>query len=443
MFQFHLHGGLFRPSIAVGLIVLGSIAACSPDQLAAEQSDGGVGRILDPWAPGFLDVHHINTGRGDAAFFVFPDGTTMLFDAGDRDVNDIGRYAPLKIAEQKPNDQRTPGYWISEYIKNAMPPLREPSIDYAVVSHFHSDHFGNANNHRALSESGKYRLSGFTEVGNLVPIGMLLDRGYPEYSDPVDLRKYYHTETESPFANYLSFAEEKEQEGSLRREQIKPGSASQIVTLHDQQYSSFNVRNIKANASIWTGDGDEAKAAFDSSDMPDERGRFNENSLSVALRLSYGKFDYFTGGDNTGYQGAGIPAWFDVESLIGAAIGRTDVTTLNHHGNRDATNANFLAALAPRVIVQQTWFSDHPGGEVVYRLLSQDIWSGPRDIFSTSMAEETKVAIGPGMTKGYTSFEGHVVVRVEPDGESYYVYVLDDRNTELIIKSVHGPYEST
>ena len=32
--------------------------------------------------PGTLDIHHISTGRGNATFFVLPDGTTLLVDAG-------------------------------------------------------------------------------------------------------------------------------------------------------------------------------------------------------------------------------------------------------------------------------------------------------------------------------------------------------------------------
>lgn len=37
---------------------------------------------LPPWTPGTLDIHQISTGRGNAAFFILPDGTTMLVDAG-------------------------------------------------------------------------------------------------------------------------------------------------------------------------------------------------------------------------------------------------------------------------------------------------------------------------------------------------------------------------
>src|SRR5215813_2628572 len=37
---------------------------------------------LPAWTPGTLDIHQIATGRGNAALFVFPDGTTLLVDAG-------------------------------------------------------------------------------------------------------------------------------------------------------------------------------------------------------------------------------------------------------------------------------------------------------------------------------------------------------------------------
>ncbi len=41
-----------------------------------------VGEPLPAWTPGTLDIHQINTGRGDAALLVFPDGTSLLIDAG-------------------------------------------------------------------------------------------------------------------------------------------------------------------------------------------------------------------------------------------------------------------------------------------------------------------------------------------------------------------------
>lgn len=42
-----------------------------------------VGDVLPAWAAGTLDIHQIVTGRGNSAFMMFPDGTTLLLDAGD------------------------------------------------------------------------------------------------------------------------------------------------------------------------------------------------------------------------------------------------------------------------------------------------------------------------------------------------------------------------
>ena len=42
-----------------------------------------IGQPLPPWREGWLDLHHINTGRGNAAFYILPDGTTIPSDAGE------------------------------------------------------------------------------------------------------------------------------------------------------------------------------------------------------------------------------------------------------------------------------------------------------------------------------------------------------------------------
>ena len=47
------------------------------------RSGGLLGDVLPAWAPGTLDIHQIVTGRDNAAFVMFPDGTTLLLDAGD------------------------------------------------------------------------------------------------------------------------------------------------------------------------------------------------------------------------------------------------------------------------------------------------------------------------------------------------------------------------
>ncbi len=65
------------------------------------------------WQSGYFDIHHINTGRGNSTFFIFPDGTTMLLDAGDLNPTPfLRKNAPLKVAPARPNDSKSAGQWL-------------------------------------------------------------------------------------------------------------------------------------------------------------------------------------------------------------------------------------------------------------------------------------------------------------------------------------------
>lgn len=395
---------------------------------------------LPRWSQGDLEIHHINTGRGNATFFILPDGTTMLFDAGDLDSEEFTRRAaPLQLVPQRPSAAVSPGAAIAKFILQVAPRGTEARIDYALVSHFHSDHYGAVRAGLPRAASGKYVLSGITEVGDIVPIELLLDRGFPDYDVPVKLDAY-HGES---FRNYLAFQHAQQAEHGLRVARLQAGSARQIVLKHDpDRYPDFEIRNIKSGEQLWSGCGERIERLFDPAVLLDGQSRFSENPLSLAIRVSFGRFAYFIGGDSTGLAGTGIPEWFDVETPVAKVTGPVDVLALNHHGNRDATNENFLSELRPRVIVQQAWTSDQPGGEVLHRLISQAIWPGERDIFSTAMTAAARAAIGPPLERSYLSFEGHVVIRVQERGERYRVFVLDDTNFDLRIKAMYGPYVS-
>ena len=394
---------------------------------------------LVPWSSGTFDIYHFNTGRGDAAYFIFPDGTEMLFDVGDLGEDSLPNHPILKVAEARPNANKQPGEWVADYIKQVRPTDKALKVDYVAISHFHRDHYGNAKARTLRSSSGNFIRTGVTDLGDIIPIATLIDRAYPDYDIPTSLDEHYG----ETFANYRTFIEEKQKTEGLIVEQLQAGSDQQIRMQYEApRYPTFRVRNVKSNGAIWSGTGNGIFEYLRPGQIVNEQGKFNENPLSLALTFSYGDFDYFTGGDMTGLQGFGLEPWFDVETPVAKVVGEVDVLTLNHHGNRDASNENFLKALAPRVIVQQSWVSDQPGGEVLHRMVSDALFPGPRDIFSTSMQAETKIAIGTAMMESYRSFEGHVLVRVSPGGHQYQIYVLDDQSANLRVKSVHGPYQA-
>ena len=43
-----------------------------------ETPEAKVGEPLLQWTDGCLDIHFINSGRGECAFYILPDGTTLL-----------------------------------------------------------------------------------------------------------------------------------------------------------------------------------------------------------------------------------------------------------------------------------------------------------------------------------------------------------------------------
>src|SRR5689334_8766978 len=106
----------------VAALTLMCVAAAST---GSAQTRGEVGAPLPPWTPGTLDIHQVSTGRGNAALFIFPDGTTLLVDAGA-----AGGNSPE--TEPHPDASRSPGAWIVRYIRRHLP-AGITDLDYAVI----------------------------------------------------------------------------------------------------------------------------------------------------------------------------------------------------------------------------------------------------------------------------------------------------------------------
>jgi beta-lactamase superfamily II metal-dependent hydrolase len=395
-------------------------------------------RTLPAWRDGVLEIHFINTGKGDAALFILPDGTTLLRDAGDTRRDRPAHYD----APQLPDASRRAGQWIARYIRAVHPRAEEGKLDYALVSHFHGDHMGTVTADSPESVSGAYRLTGITDVAESVPIRHLLDRGWPEYDFPQPL-------TGVMMDNYRAFIRWRVERSDMRIERFEAGRNDQVVLQHaPEKYPGFEIRNIAANGYVWTGIGRQVRNRFPHDDPP------SENNCSLAFRLRYGDFTYFDGGDMVGLPPAASPVWRDMESALAWVVGPVDAHALNHHGSADAVNAFFLSVLRPRVHLVSVYAASQPGPDVMRRLLSERIYPGPRDVFLTNGVwegrrpnmvtlfgeEETSWLID--RIEGAAASRGHMVVRVDPGGETYRVFVLEDGDETRTLLSVHGPYRA-
>jgi beta-lactamase superfamily II metal-dependent hydrolase len=406
-----------------------------------------VGVSLPAWQNGYLDLHHINTGRGNSAFFIFPDGTTMLLDAGEMSPLE-GRIFTARNSVIRPDSSKKPYEWIVNYIHQVAPLNNRRSIDYGLITHFHDDHFGGWYPDAPRSASGHFQLTGITGVGELMPVKILFDRGYPGYDYPYDMKKLAekNQQGETRYAkslqNYFSFIDEKKKQG-MQMASFKAGSNRQIVLLKNPSaFPSFSVQNIKANQKIWTGKDTNTYNHFPAIDTAKPASLPDENSLSLAIAINYGDFKYYTGGDNPGNIFTGDNPLRDVETPIAKVVGAVDIATMDHHGNRDAVNEFMVKTLQPKVWIGQTWSADHPGHEVLLRIVNQHIYPGQRDLFATNMLEANWLVIGPLIDRVYKSQQGHIVVRVMPGGNAYYIVILDDTRSDIPVKAVFGPYQS-
>ena len=407
-----------------------------------------IGEPLPQWSSGVLDLHHINTGWGDCAFYRLPDGTSMLVDAGEMDSRSE-RFGSVRNAPIRPDAGRPGHEWIADYIAHV---YKETAIDYAWVTHFHSDHLGCVTPSSPPSASGLYARTGVTGVGDLIRFSRIVDRGYPDYGYPVGLEDPLlvsaaerrpnlrnHIDT---MRNYQRFIAHHRESGMVA-EQFRVGSADQFVLRREpDRFPSFRIRNVAGNGCVWSGVADEARSVIPPiADLPRESYP-SENLLSCGITLQYGRFTMYNGADIPGRAGIGAPQWTDIETHVAPVVGQVDVMVMNHHGYRDTHNRFFVSTLRPRVIVQQNWSADQPGAEVLERLLSRELYPGDRDLFATALLDVTRTVIGPDVDRGYRSTSGHIVIRVNPGGDAYTVIILDDRSADRLVTAVHGPYAS-
>ena len=367
---------------------------------------------LPAWQEGWLDIHNIATGKGDATFLILPDGTTMLVDAGD-----MTGIAGWEVSHPLPYDGRTPGQWIAKYILDHSQGLPHPDkVDYFLLTHFHADHFGHASARRPGSN---YGLCGIMDVGEQIRFGKIVDRGWPSYDFPS--WEHMLKQGQGIMEDYVKYVRWQVAHNGTRAERFQVGSSRQFVLKHKAKdyRESFCIKNIAANCTLAEGRGKKVRNLYTPEENPAE---FDENMFSTVFRLDYGPFSYYNGGDLPG-NNYPTKATFnrDYESPVADILGHVTVMKADHHGTRDSSNPYFLWKTSPDVIVVQASETKHPWKDTFDRYLDPQ-HKGKGMVFVTSdagrklMGEERWAKLPPA---------GHVVIRVYEDGQKYQVFVLD------------------
>lgn len=411
-----------RRSFNIGMTVVGGVAAAQkalPFKLS--------GAELPLWQPGELDIHQIDTGRGNAAFLIGPDGTTILIDCGaTNDSLDVS--APCR-----PNASHRPGEWVARYALHHAQAARRKTLDFLIATHIHPDHVGDIPLGMTPSNGSTFVPTGVSQFDLLMPVTCAIDRGYPDYGSLAP--------PHAPFAaNYLAWLHARRKSGR-KVERAIIGSDSQITLRSPDQYPTFSIRVVAGNGQVWTGRDRESYSIFPDlgsllkDDWP------NENVYSVAIKLSYGGFSYYSGGDLTSETEDGRLPWMDVESAVARSVGQVEVAVANHHGYFDACGPEFVRQLNPQAFVIPAWHLTHPGPAQIERMLGA--WPGVKkhDAFTSEMLPANRL-FNSRWVNQLRSLQGHIVTRVASSGNSYRIFVLDSNRVDGPILSAFGPYFS-
>ncbi len=242
---------------------------------------------------GRLDIYFIDVEGGAATLMVTPAGESLLVDSGSADVSNRDLNRILKVLRDVAGRKH---------------------LDHAVVSHWHSDHYGN---HAALA--GQISIKNFWDRG--IPDMLIEDSKFPESA-----------------AAYRAASQNKSKT-------LKVGDKIPLQAAK----TPIEMKTVTASGNVLPNAGDKNPFAADNKPEAEDP---TDNARSVSLLLAFGPFRYLTCGDLT----------WNVEAKLvtpNNPIGKVDLFMVTHHGlgadkktgGKISNNPVLVWAIDPRVTV--------------------------------------------------------------------------------------------
>ncbi len=304
-----------------------------------------------------LRIYVFDVGQADSMLVVgpAPESRTLLFDLGE--VRGTARENYLHVAQR------------------ILDITGAPHLDYLVVSHYHDDHTGDADD----------GIAGLIEwVEPRFTVGTFIDLGESSGTYTAD-RRFTYERLRDNLEGWVDSATGP----VLKRE--PPSFAPGQIDLG----TGVAVEVVVAGGRVH-GDDDGAMAAVEAR-YPGryERAPANENDLSIGLEIGFGEFEMFSAGDLNGYSRADWPdsaplftprqfrrddgsvkreTYTNVESHLVRYWEANDresdveIYRANHHGSRYSSSPELLDALDPEFVIFSTGGGHgHPERDVIER----------------------------------------------------------------------------
>ena len=382
-------------------------------------SEVEIGKPLPLWSEGYLDIHMINSARGECSFLILPDGTTLVVDVGEIPPT-MGTYP----VSQLPSVDIRPTTTYARYIKHYLPEGKS-WIDYCHISHFHNDHFGDPGIKGETNPTVGYRRIGPMALYDQIPFKNILDRAYPDYVEDSKTAPIDHTWLIEDWKKLIKWGEEN---GKLQGARFEVGQEQIKLLYNKAKYSNFYTMNICGNGYgyyIKSGATKPAKVGSKSD---------GGNPSSCGFYLRYGDFDYVSAGDVTSAPQNRMAYYFR-DCADGHKL---DAIKGGHHLSNNSYGGQMVTYMFPDVILNQNFYKTQPD----IALLNEKIFPIIESEVFTTNAHPDALTENPDTYAKISGYNGHIVLRVAPGGGSYYVYMLDATDFDYRVKSVHGPYTS-
>lgn len=337
------------------------------------------------WVAGQFEVHVFDYEQRDSQLIVSPTGKTLLIDVGEPSWN-TGKGATFIAGKLR--EVMGPGF---------------THVDYVIPSHLHLDHIGYAGYGGIW---GLVEREGFT-LGKLVDrdAGRWVDANGDGACDPKTEIVWHNAGTFSGTAqNWLCYVTNPANATKLNREIALLNSTTQIdlgggVVV---KIVGVDAQGVTLADGVTSLQGDHTRDATPPS----------ENDYSIAVKVSFGAFDYATAGDTDGaYATSSFGYTYnDVERVLAPRIGRVEILRANHHGSGNSTSVDYVSTLNPDIslISCGTNSYGHPEQTTLDRLLATGA------VYITNLCDTTR------NYGNSTLVNGDIVIR-STDGTNYTV----------------------